>query len=438
MSCLKKRINLLGLFILLIASYITISYIVSYSVLEDLDSISEDVKTRYNIENRSDVAVDKGNVEVKISSKPVYPVVTNVSFASKFIFPMKHVVDIWGKAAIGLYLWEHVFEGRYEEHSTMYSFGEHDSSDILFRFHTGPALTTSFASLEDVADVVLVLNGRESSKVVVSEEWLKLVLSMATVRNVGLVVLGNEQCNNTWLMSHIREHGKLIKFVFLVYDSPEVDNQLVYQWPLGVATYRSFPAASHVDSESARLYRCSFVGTIYSNSSRELLLQVLENLEDKSACLVKPRKEWIPRESDQSMKEYVDSLRQSDLTLNPVGMNPECYRIYEAMSYGSVPVIEDRVVSNSCVSQSGGHDAMQQRQMNASLSDVTFRLLKRYKAPVIYVSSWHELPALLEQEKSMTLSDIVRRRKSVIEWYLRFKRKMKHLFVSVVQKEFFK
>ena len=53
-------------------------------------------------------------------------------------------------------------------------------------------------------------------------------------------------------------------------------------------------------------------------------------------------------ETEESMSEYVQVIRQSDLTLNPVGLNVECYRIYEAMALGSVPVVEDRATSHTC------------------------------------------------------------------------------------------
>jgi len=44
----------------------------------------------------------------------------------------------------------------------------------------------------------------------------------------------------------------------------------------------------------------------------------------------------------------VSVLKSSDLTLCPVGLNSESYRIYEALSVGSLPVVEDRVVTDSC------------------------------------------------------------------------------------------
>ena len=58
----------------------------------------------------------------------------------------------------------------------------------------------------------------------------------------------------------------------------------------------------------------------------------------------------MAEESKEGLSSYLHILRSSDLTLCPVGMNSESYRIYEAMSLGSVPVIEDVVVNVNCSS----------------------------------------------------------------------------------------
>lgn len=89
---------------------------------------------------------------------------------------------------------------------------------------------------KDTENLLLILNGRESDKVQFAEIWLKSLHSLSQLRNVGLVLLGNEKCNNSWLHSYMHYNGGLVKFVFLVYDSPEIDDINFYQWPLGVAT----------------------------------------------------------------------------------------------------------------------------------------------------------------------------------------------------------
>jgi len=134
---------------------------------------------------------------------------------------------------------------------------------------------------------------------------------------------------------------------------------------------------------------------------------------------------WLPLETKQSMSDYIKTLRSSDLTLNPAGQNVECYRIYEAMAVGSVPVIEDTTVAASCgTAASDGH-----RQV--------LRLLKLHEAPVIYVSDWRELAVVLQREQLMSPADVIARRISVVRWYRKFRRKMRDTFVRVIRQKFF-
>ena len=125
------------------------------------------------------------------------------------------------------------------------------------------------------------------------------------------------------------------------------------------------------------------------------------------------------------MSEYVKVLRNSDLTLNPAGKNVECYRVYEALALGSVPVIDDVASSASCdTAVSDGHREM-------------LRLLKQHEAPVIYVSDWHQLTDTLQREQQISAADIVARRRNVVQWYRKFRRKMRDTFVRVIIRKFF-
>jgi len=125
------------------------------------------------------------------------------------------------------------------------------------------------------------------------------------------------------------------------------------------------------------------------------------------------------------MSDYVQVLRDSDLTLNPAGKNVECYRVYEAMAVGSVPVIEDVSVSASC----GTAVNNDHRQV--------LRLLKRHEAPVIYISDWRQLSAILQSEQQMSPADVIARRINVVRWYRKFRRKMRDTFVHVIRRKFF-
>jgi hypothetical protein len=118
----------------------------------------------------------------------------------------------------------------------------------------------------------------------------------------------------------------------------------------------------------------------------------------------------------------MESLLKSDLTLCPVGKNTECYRIYEAMSLGSVPVVEDVQTDGNCDTVS---------------TVAPLRLLKQHDAPVIYVKSWYELFELLKAEAELTLEEKIERRTAVVNWYMNFKKNLSNNFIKVIRKQFF-
>jgi len=106
----------------------------------------------------------------------------------------------------------------------------------LYRFYTGPGIAPQSIPA-DACNVVLIVNGREASKVAVARRWLDYVVDRSSqFVNVAVVLLGNERCNNSWMMQYMVTHGGPVKAAFIVYDSPDVDNDVFYQWPLGVAT----------------------------------------------------------------------------------------------------------------------------------------------------------------------------------------------------------
>ncbi|KAL5014767.1 hypothetical protein ScPMuIL_009037, partial [Solemya velum] len=336
------------------------------------------------------------------------------------------VVEIWGKAAIGLYLWEHIFTGQLEQKLRgIWSYGSKKLGNIQFRFRTGPGVIPGKVPKE-TENLLLVLNGREPSKIDFAKLWLDFLPRLTQLKNVAVVLLGNEQCNNNWIKPYMELRGGPIKFVFLIYDSPDIDNVNFFQWPLGVATYRDFPKvdSAHLPMEIHRKYICNFLGTIYKNSSRETLLHVIEKSPHRASCYINPRQEWVAQETDETREDFMRALAQSDLTLNPVGQNPECYRIYEAMSYGSLPVIEDNMTPGNC-------------GISKISNMVPLRLLKEEKAPVIYIKDWKDLAGILSKEMSLSHEEKVQRRKNIVQWYENFKSGMRDRLVNVLQQRFF-
>jgi hypothetical protein len=132
----------------------------------------------------------------------------------------------------------------------------------------------------------------------------------------------------------------------------------------------------------------------------------------------------MPNESDQTLEDYHKALEDSDLTLNPVGQNPECYRIYEALSLGSLPVVEDVLTPGNC-----GKSGIS--------SNVPLRILKEEKAPLIYIKDWRDLRSVLSNEMKLSIEEKIKRRKELMLWYENFKSKMREHFIHVLQDKFF-
>ncbi|GAB1295624.1 Ribitol-5-phosphate xylosyltransferase 1 [Apodemus speciosus] len=295
-------------------------------------------------------------------------------------------VQIWGKAAIGLYLWEHIFEGTLDP--TDVTAQRREGQSVVGRTHysflTGPAV------------------------------------------HLAVVLLGNEHCENDWILQFLKRNGGFVDLLFITYDSPWINGADILQWPLGVATYRQFPVveASWSMLYDERPYVCNFLGTVYENSSRQALMNILKQDGNDKLCWVSAREQWQPQETNESLKNYQDALLHSDLTLCPVGVNTECYRIYEACSFGSVPVVEDVMTAGHCGNTSS--------QRSAPL-----QLLKAMGAPFIFIRNWKELPAILEKEKTVSLQEKVQRRKMLLQWYQHFKTELKWKFTKVLESSFF-
>lgn len=342
--------------------------------------------------------------------------------------PKRYKVHIWGKAAIGLYLWEHILEGPLNppDKSSQWREGEIESGKINFSFFTGPAVVQGHIAL-DTDSVVLVLNGRVQQKISYSIQWLQYVQGLVqahTVSRVAVVLLGNEQCNNDWISSYLKRNGGFVDLLFLVYDSPWVNDKDIFQWPLGVATYRNFPVISLSSQmiNSARPYLCNFLGTVYKNSSRETLMNILKQKGMEKECIMHAREKWLPQETSDTSRKYQMALAQSDLTLCPVGINTESYRIYEACAYGSVPVVEDVLTPGDC----------------SASTRSPLRLLKDAGAPFIFLKDWKELSVILEKERGMSQKEKTERRMKLLEWYNAFRQQMKDKFTEVLEEAFFK
>ncbi|XP_075219508.1 ribitol-5-phosphate xylosyltransferase 1-like [Lycorma delicatula] len=329
-------------------------------------------------------------------------------------------VEIWGKASIAIYLWEHILQGDlFVLENGLGKTGSLSVSNLTFNFKYGPLFIQTTVP-ENVEYLVLVLNGRSEDKIKVGKSWLDYLPKYNKLKKVALVLLGDERCENNWILPYMSSRGGQINIVFIVYDSILIDNTEFYQWPLGVAQYRGFQNIhkESINGTVKRPYICNFLGTIYTNSSRSKLLQIVNSVSALKKCPIVGRKTWVPSETEESLSRYIKIIEDSDLTLCPVGQNAESYRIYEALSLGSVPVVEDRATPGFC-------------------DKTPFRLLKLYKPPFIFIKDWKELPNILKLELSMPQRLKKKRRTDVLNWYQNFKTEMRKIFLNVIAESFF-
>lgn len=109
---------------------------------------------------------------------------------------------------------------------------------VVYSFITGPSVIPGYFSVE-AETVVLILNGREEGKISYATQWLHYAQTLVQthkLQHVAVVLLGNEQCKNEWIYPYLKSYGGFVERFFLVYDSPIVNEEDIFQWPLGVAT----------------------------------------------------------------------------------------------------------------------------------------------------------------------------------------------------------
>ena len=245
---------------------------------------------------------------------------------------------------------------------------------------------------------VVVSNGRVDRDSALVDLFSRLDRSNTSITSLGLLIVGHESCRNTLLTEFLlRNHTFNVKFVFLVYGpSPGkyiIGNTPIFHWPLGPASYRGFPIVKFsiqlaYPHNKKREHLCNFLGTVYKESSaRQSVIAVLEDPRNqKWNPAVSIRNTWESRESNQSRSTYIAILQTSDFTLCPAGFNVEAYRIYEAMTYGSVPVLQRDVRIKEGDLQGPNYKCKD-----------SYRLLKEHNAPVIWIDRWEDLQHTMEE-----------------------------------------
>lgn len=132
---------------------------------------------------------------------------------------------------------------------------------------------------------------------------------------------------------------------------------------------------------SERKYAFNAIFSESTSSSRAELAQIIDERQDKSELSIfkSIAKEWNSRPNDPATDQlptadYMEVLLDSVFTLAPAGHNPECFRIYEAVEAGSIPIIL----------QSYTNEIYSKTRCRGSLHDWS-------DAPMVMLGTWDEL-----------------------------------------------
>jgi len=156
------------------------------------------------------------------------------------------------------------------------------------------------------------------------------------------------------------------------------------------------------DSSSRGLvYNAIF--SLNTANSRKLLSDVLTTQRSNGSLANYPAHVQIANKWEMGLSkehvgpaDYVGILLNSTFTLSPTGHNPECFRMFEAIEAGSIPVL-----------------VLDGEYRNHKCGDA----LKLYReAPMIWLDSWADWPETLETLWNNPES-LNRRQKALMSWY---------------------
>ena len=166
------------------------------------------------------------------------------------------------------------------------------------------------------------------------------------------------------VIQHIRfrEHldmllGLNIKYIFTTHKQPD-DYKLEEQYNIKILALPLFPKQNnnlgYIQEISERPFLCSFVGQTDNKANlSDIRKKIVEFLVDKSDCLIIPKDKWhyndavyasktiskVQQELIDNDAEYKSGIMDSKFSLCPSGTGPNTIRIWESMSFGTIPVI---------------------------------------------------------------------------------------------------
>jgi len=242
------------------------------------------------------------------------------------------------------------------------------------------------------------------------------------------------------VLKHIRQHNYTRLAIFLTTDElctfhsskvdaaeviftqyyhhrlEHVNSSKIYYLPTGISyKFPLITLAEHIPA-SARKYVFNLVCSIVTNKVRQKLKNIIETK-------LKPQLPALPvfehyvyawsgnydnKSGYVSQQRFKEVLLDSVFTLMPSGHNPECYRMYESLEAGSIPVV-----------------AMEGLETHCAHPFTHFM-----DAPMVWLDTWDQLPTLM-QNYTRDPGKYWAQTAAVTAWYARFKER---IYGTIVQR----
>ncbi|KAG1710071.1 hypothetical protein DVH05_017079 [Phytophthora capsici] len=242
---------------------------------------------------------------------------------------------------------------------------------------------------------------------------------------VGFLTLSKENCNNPNPERFL--DNAAIKFGLMPYgDCALVDGKRFVSLPLGPSFEHGFPLNAHhlnpplpLATGIGRKFLLNLMvsWTIEKPTRVQAMIAALEVCGDLERSTRANSRRCVVEHNDMLFKAlqavdkrlgtawrwylstapaaYVSTLQQSVFTICPLGKNPEQYRIWEALSSGSIPIVEE--LPAQCQPPGVFFHPAYPDSWRCVPEDV-HGVLHRLDAPVLFVSDWkRDLPRLMNK-----------------------------------------
>lgn len=155
---------------------------------------------------------------------------------------------------------------------------------------------------------------------------------------------------------HFRKYLDIIKSIGItcVFTPHKIETDDFYEkkYNIKIIPYSLFPIFSYKKSKcipiNTRPYLSSFIGQWTKFYISNIRIKIFDIFNDKNRCKIIRRHDWhfndiVFKNKNITNKiyedEYISTLENSKFSLCPSGSGPNSIRIWESMSYGTIPII---------------------------------------------------------------------------------------------------